>query len=123
MPAYQTMLGELNKILGDPRERPDGVVEMFAPGREFTEAADALGVTRMEGVGGYIEKMPPSIIESLRAAIYSGLTRNMAVTVSWAPAYDYEVNVWEAPGTDETAGGITVLLKSRYPKDAHPISG
>ena len=124
MPAYQTMLGELNKFLSPPAsEELDP--ELFAPGRDFTEAADVLGVTRMEGVSGYIEKMPDAIIQSLRAAIYSALARSprMAVTVAWAPGYDFELNVWEAPGTSETPGGVTILLKSRYPSDAHPVTG
>jgi len=31
--------------------------------------------------------------------------------------------VWQAPDTKTTKGGITVLIKSRYPDDAHPIKG
>ena len=119
MPAFQTMMGELNKHLDtiDP--------ELFAPDREFTEAADELGVTRMAGVAPYINTIPVAVAHSMRAAIYSALTREprMAVTIAWAPGYDFEVDIWEAPGTSETPGGVTILFKSRYPSDAHPISG
>jgi hypothetical protein len=31
------------------------------------------------------------------------------------------MTVWQAPDTKNTKGGITVLLKSRYPSDEHPL--
>jgi hypothetical protein len=40
---------------------------------------------------------------------------------SWAPGYDYELSVWQAPDTRTSRGGITVLIKSRYPDDKHPL--
>jgi len=30
--------------------------------------------------------------------------------------------MWFAPDTPPTQGGITILLKSRYPTDAHPAA-
>jgi hypothetical protein len=63
--------------------------------------------------------------EALRAIIYQalGTTPPTQITFSWAPAYDYELTIWDAPNTRRTRGGITVLLKSRYPDDKHPLAG
>jgi hypothetical protein len=43
------------------------------------------------------------------------------ITFAWSPGYDYELTIWHAPDTDATSGGITVLIKSRYPADTHPL--
>jgi hypothetical protein len=42
------------------------------------------------------------------------------ITFSWTPGYDFELTIWDAPDTGRTHGGITVLLKSRYPGDTRP---
>jgi hypothetical protein len=33
------------------------------------------------------------------------------------------VTIWQAPDTRTSRGGITVLVKSRYPDDTHPLQG
>ncbi len=47
----------------------------------------------------------------------------MPVTIAWAPGYDYKLNVWDVSSTDDTLGGLTLLVETRYPDDAHPING
>ena len=63
--------------------------------------------------------------EALRAIIYQALstTPPTQITFAWAAGYDFELSVWQAPDTKTSKGGITVLLKSRYPDDKHPIAG
>ena len=67
--------------------------------------------------------MPASFQETLRSIIYHALSTRPAtqITFAWAPGYDYELTMWHAPDTKQTKGGITVLVKSRYPSDAHPL--
>ena len=36
--------------------------------------------------------------------------------------YDYGLRLWDVSNTAKTAGGITVLLGSRYPDDTHPLA-
>ena len=36
------------------------------------------------------------------------------MTFAWAPAYDWELTVWESPPTDISPGWITVLIKGRW---------
>ena len=72
----------------------------------------------------YFAHMPGAIHESLRSVIHHALSTNppTQITFAWAPAYDWELTVWQAPDTRHTKGGITLLIKSRYPDDKHPIS-
>jgi hypothetical protein len=55
------------------------------------------------------------------SVIRSAVARSMPITFAWAPGYDYELSVWDVADTADTAGGITVLLRSRYPADPHPL--
>ena len=127
MPGLQTVLGKLNTAFGR-----EGIKEMaehrekFAPGQPL---AAGLVVTRKMAVyefyAAYINALPPSMQESMRAIIYQALGTKppTQITFSWAPNYDYELTVWHAPDTRSTKGGITILLKSRYPDDKHPLAG
>ena len=69
-------------------------------------------------------RAPGGISEALRATIHYalGTTPPTLITFAWAPSYDYEIDIWQAPDTETTKGGITVLFKSRYPDDVHPIA-
>lgn len=127
MPGLQTVLGKLNTAFGREGIRKMAESrEKFAPGQPL---AAGLVVTRemavFEFYAAYINALPTSMQEGLRAIIYQalGTTPPTQITFSWAPNYDYELTVWHAPDTKNTKGGITVLLKSRYPDDKHPLDG
>jgi len=68
---------------------------------------------------------PPTIIEAQRAVVRRNLEREepFGMTFAWAPAYDWELTVWESPPTDISPGWITVLIKGRYPSDQQPVTG
>ena len=59
-----------------------------------------------------------------RAVVSSTLQRNprLPMTFTWMPGYDYELTISEVAGTPESPGGITVLLRTRYPADEHPLA-
>jgi hypothetical protein len=71
-----------------------------------------------------LDAIPQGMQAALRALIVHNLSRAPAdrweMTFAWAPGYDYEVNLWEAPSTVVSRAGITVMLRTRYPADAHP---
>jgi hypothetical protein len=73
----------------------------------------------------YLATVPPLILETVRGVLHHALstTPPTPVTLAWAPGYDFEVTIWQAPDTAETPGGVTVLCKSRYPADPHPLAG
>ncbi len=125
MPHLQTALGTLN--LSFSREN----IGKLASNR----AAFAEGKTLAQGIvvhekmalhehwKKYLGMIPAPMQEAIRAVIYNalGTTPPTTITFAWAPGYDYELSIWQAPDTRTSRGGITVLIKSRYPDDAHPL--
>jgi hypothetical protein len=126
MPGLQTTLSDLNRAFG--RDNIKDLVarrEAFAPGKPF-----AAGVVVKEGTAlhkawtDYLNIMPKGIQVAQQAVIYYALGTSppTRITFAWAPGYDWELTIWQAPDTDTTPGGITILTKSRYPGDKHPLS-
>lgn len=128
MPMHQTLLVELNSSF---RESEVGKLaansDVFAPGQPVHAALANIvadpSTPLHRSFRAYLSKMPGSVSEALRSTIHYALntTPPTLITFAWAPSYDYELTVWQAPDTKETRGGITILLKSRYPSDAHPL--
>lgn len=125
MPIYQTLLGELNVHMGKDKIRELAKkAHLFEPDAEpdysFLMSENTRATSAWQE---HLKEMPPAIRRGLRAVIHHALTTEppTQVTFAWAPAYDYELTVWQAPDTKTTKGGITVLIKSRYPKDTHPL--
>jgi hypothetical protein len=125
MPVMQTVLNELNAKFGK-----DNIGALaanranYAPGQTLTGALAAGGTPLQPAFKAYFAQLPGAIHETLRSVIHHALstTPPTQITFAWAPGYDYEVTVWQAPDTAQTKGGITLLLKSRYPDDKHPLS-
>ncbi|HSZ50984.1 MAG TPA: hypothetical protein VK801_05395 [Caulobacteraceae bacterium] len=125
MPIMQTLLGELNNVFRQSRiNELAGRAEDFAPGKPLHAALTTQGSPLHGHAVNVLQGMPGSIHEVIRSTIYYALKTQPPTLVSfaWAPGYDYEVTVWQAPDTAQTRGGITVLVKSRYPSDAHPLA-
>lgn len=125
MPAFQTVLGELNVHMG--QQKLGALAQragQFAPGKGLDLAFLVDEKTPLHRAWkGYLAQVPPALQEALRSVIHHALTTTppTQITFAWAPAYDYEMTIWQAPDTKITKGGITVLFKSRYPDDAHPL--
>jgi len=128
MPGLQTTAGYLNTAFG--RDNIDGIVgnrDAFAPGKKLSAALGTVFDTHkalFKALVPYVDGLPVIFQENLRSTIFHALstTPPTQITFAWAPGYDYELTIWQAPDTSATRGGITVLLKSRYPSDPHPIS-
>lgn len=122
MPALQTLLTRLNRF-GDAEVLSELDPALFEPGKRLSDAARELGYED-EGLLRYLDQLPVGVHEALRALIQSALTRpaRQPITFAWAPGYDYELTIWDVSATPETPGGITVLLRSRYPADTHPLA-
>ena len=125
MPVMQTMLHELNHKFGrDQIQATAARKDMYAPGQQIVGALIAGGTPLAPAFKDYLAQLPGAIHETLRSVIHHALstTPPTHITFAWAPAYDYEITVWQAPDTRHTKGGITLLIKSRYPDDKHPLS-
>jgi hypothetical protein len=100
----------------------------FAPGGDgaetLSEAFVRSGVELEDATREYVDGWPSALQAAVRATIFENLARDgrVPITFAWAPGYDYELTIWDVRDSSETAGGITVLFKSRYPSDPHPLS-
>ncbi len=125
MPVMQTMLNELNRKFGkDDIGALAAERDKYAPGRQLVGALVAGGTPLEPAFKAYLAQLPGAIHETLRGVIHHALSTSppTQITFAWAPAYDYEITIWQAPDTAQTKGGITVLIKSRYPDVKHPLS-
>jgi hypothetical protein len=127
MAAFQTVLSYLNTAFS--RDNIQQLVdkrENWAPGRSLGQGAVVKEGTRLHALWiEYLGKMPPSFQEVFRSVVYHALSTEppTPITFAWAPGYDYEISIWQSPDTPPTKGGITLLMKSRYPTDTHPAEG
>ena len=125
MPLMQGALSALNTTFA--AENLAGLdPTVFEPGTGTTLVDGFLraGVDLDKATQAFVRTWPTALQAALQAAIFENLRRDGSVpmTFAWAPGYDYELSMWDVRDTRETAGGITVLLKSRYPDDPHPLS-
>lgn len=126
MPMLQSILSELNSAFG--RQGIKQTVEhreSFAPGKPLDLSMVVSRDSKLhDSWVEYLERLPPSMKEALRSVIYQSLSTKppTLITFAWFPGYDYELNLSQAPDTKTTRGGITILMKSRYPSDSHPLS-
>ena len=122
MPRFQAMISELNHKFGHERiGETVKMIELFEPGRPLSGVFERSPLNRLFST--YLETVPFIFKDTLRSVMYYALstTPPTPVCFSWAPGYDFELTIWQAPDTPETRGGITVHIKSRYPDDRHPL--
>jgi hypothetical protein len=127
MPHLQTILGQLNHAFSAENisrlaERRDA----FAPGRPFVSGLIVgRDMALQRHWETYLNQIPKSIQEAILGVIRTSLstTPPTPIVFAWAPGYDYELTIWQAPDTRTSRGGITLLIKSRYPDDKHPLHG
>ena len=124
MAGFQTVLPHLNAAFSSDNIRAIAALrEAFAPGKPLAAGIVIKEGTRLHKLWvDYLGRLPKSFQEALRATVYHALSTEppTPMTFAWAPGYDYELTMWHSPDTPPTRGGITVLLKSRYPDDRHP---
>jgi hypothetical protein len=128
MPAMQTVAGHLNHAFDkDHIKETAKHRDAFSQGKKLADGVKLL-LGKQKALSDvllpYVSALPGGIQESARSIIYFALDPDSLthITFSWAPGYDAEMSIWQAPDTRATSGGITVLLKSRYPGDEHPVS-
>ena len=125
MPRMQTAVTAMNVAFGAERIG-DLDPATFTPGDGATTLSAAFveaGVELDDATRSYMDTWPSGIQAAVRATLHENLARDgrVPVTFAWAPGYDFEVTIWDVRDSSETVGGITVLFKSRYPSDPHPL--
>ncbi|HEY5106093.1 MAG TPA: hypothetical protein VII73_04875 [Caulobacteraceae bacterium] len=118
MPMYQKLVSHFNHAFHKDRiEESAKKADMFAPGKRLDASFVVERDTKLHNsFQGYLDKLPGSFNEAIRGVIYHALSSHppKPITLAWAPAYDFEMSVWESPC------GITIHYRSRYPADPHP---
>ena len=128
MPRMQTAVSAMNSTFG-AEQIGEVDPEPFAPGGDgaatLSEAFQAVGVDLDGATAGFVDAWPTAIQAAVRAAVFENLSRDgrVPITFAWAPGYDFEVSMWDVRDSSETVGGMTILFKSRYPDDPHPMGG
>lgn len=118
MPAFTSVVSSLNREFHEERIKDFARrADSFAPGKPLDPSLILDPSTPQHRLfKGFLERMPGSFTEIIRGVIHHALSASppRQVIFAWAPAYDWEVTVWDAPC------GITVMVKSRYPADRLP---
>ena len=120
MPIFQMMMEKLNRLT--TAEKIALYKEQFGnkpiPVREFI-AKFAKGPEQAR----FASSLPPGFLAALTGVLVENMERKKPLSITWAwkPAYDYELTIWECEDTAISAGGITILLGTRYPLDPHPV--
>ena len=113
MPGLQTVLSRINRAFGTDQIADVATDrDAYAPGKPLGPPQiaipkdSALYQLWLE----YVKQVPPSIQEAMRSIIYQALSSSppTTITFAWAPAYDYELTVWQTPDNARTR--ITVLI-------------
>ncbi len=123
MPMYQAIAERLNSQFNRENIGRMGK-KQFAPG-ELIDVFQQMGLIHNEEQAEFVRSMPMALRETLRAVYNSAINREhqIPVTIAWLPGYDWEITVAEAPGVPGSIGGITIIVRTRYPADRHPAAG
>jgi len=120
MPFMQAMASRANAAL--TKEGLRGRASPFAEPGSLVAGLEELGVITGDRAGdqaAYLEAFPSGLKEAVRAVLHDNLSSGnpLDVTVAWAPGYDDELSIFQVADSDLSEGGITILVKSRYPSD------
>ncbi len=128
MPLMQTATTQMNMAFSaDGWAGFNGSEEGFNPCNELS-LSQALGrvdhLKLSRPVLQFIDGWPTALQAAVKAIIWENFSRKkpVPITFAWQPAYDYSITVHDVSDTSKTRGGITIVLTSRYPDDAHPLA-
>jgi hypothetical protein len=127
VPHLQTILGQLNHAFSKENiQKLADRREAFEPGRPFVSGLIVgRDMALQKHWETYLNQIPKAIQEAIVGVIRQALSTSPPTPIvwAWAPGYDYELTIWQAPDTRTSRGGVTLLIKSRYPDDKHPLYG
>ncbi|MCB1683042.1 MAG: hypothetical protein R3E82_15840 [Pseudomonadales bacterium] len=92
------------------------------PNTDLGNLLGRLGIVQTAQERAALRAFPKSIKDSLLAVIRRALEppagERLQITVSWAPAYEYGVHIWEARSVCGSPSAITIHLEGPYPEAA-----
>jgi hypothetical protein len=104
--------------------QPNALLDALGDASTIVEGAETLGlidvlpVEQQDPMRSFLASIPPAVDAGMMAAIRSALRRGLRVQISWQPAYDFELRVWDV--SEGTHGMVNVHLGSPHPVEATP---
>ncbi len=87
----------------------DALTKLSQPG-SLVDVADESAELGPE-LRAYLDTIPPTLLESMRAAIVVAIGANKAVHIQYSPAYDFNVQLWDY------GSGLSIHVSGPYPPD------
>ena len=129
MPFMQAIASRANAELTSDKLKLLDPNTFAQPGTlvETLKSLKIIGGPREADETSYIAGFPSGLQEAVRAVLHENLNPEtgppVGVTVAWSPGYDDEVKFFQIANSDKSEGGITILVKSRYPGDRSGAPG
>lgn len=121
MPMMQVAIPYLNERFGPGRLEELAGMQLDLDQSFGDLVASVVGRDLPQGFAAFIDTMPIGLQRAIIATAQSAVERQLPVTFAWAPGYDWELSMWDVADTTQTHGGVTMLIRSRYPDDPHPM--
>jgi len=120
MPFMQAMASRVNtEFSGDNLQAIDP--DTFAQPGSLVSGLQSLGIVQSTAEANFLDSFPSGLKESVRAVLHDNLNpeagNRLGVTVAWSPAYEDQVKIFQVADGEHSDGGITILVRSRYPSD------
>jgi hypothetical protein len=120
----QETFGTLNSF------NPNSLLDQLKDAKTILDSAETLGLIavlnpeQQQPMREFLASIPPGVDAGAMAAIRSALGRGLHVAVSWQPAYDFELRVWDVSleqGQNQPWRGlVNVHISSPHPVEASP---
>jgi hypothetical protein len=124
--VYMSMvLVKANEVFAPTQNfNPGDLLEALSGANNVAQAAQLLGLETVvappwqQPLIDFLETIPPSIDAAAMAATRNALERGSRVTVTWQPAYAFELRVWDVTRFEngEWLGMVNVHISSRDPE-------
>lgn len=119
MPFLQVMSNRASEVFSFDRIQDLSV--RIQPNTDLGKLLSRLDIIRTPEERAAFRAFPPAIKSSVLAVIRRALEppagERLQITVSWAPAYEYGVHIWEARSVTGSPSAITIHLEGPYPED------
>ena len=100
---------------------PGQILDTISGAQTVREAAEALGLLAVlseanaELLAEFLDTIPASLDAAVLAAMRSAFQRDVRVQLTWQPAYEFELRMWEV--TDGSVGLVNINVLSQHPPE------
>jgi hypothetical protein len=126
MPFLQVFCSHLNESFGPGEVDESLAARLHDPEHRLADAVEAfeLAPDLQAALREHLLKMPRAMEAALKALLVANVDEydRRPITFAWMPGYDWELTISDVADA-QTRGGVTVLVRSRYPSHPSPVQG